>query len=107
VKPTITNIQGSSPSGMGTPSTDNQAQSLEVNGTGFTSNMLLLIEGPDPKDRSKQHFQLVKPPSVQVPSDTLMLAVVLFPIDSNGPHQAIVIDTTAGITSEWFSFSVN
>ena len=108
-KPTITLIQGSSPAGMETPSTDSQAQSIEVTGTGFVSDMVLVIEGPDSLDRTKLDIQESKqgwPQGLSVFSDTKLAAVVKFPKDSNGPHQALVFSSSQGIASDWFSFNV-
>jgi hypothetical protein len=108
MKPTITSIQGSSPAGMEDPSTDNQAQSIEVRGTNFGSVDILLIVGPDPKDRTKEYLQASRKGTaqgLQIQNDTFLIAVVKFPIDTNGPHQALVI-TSDGNASEWFSFNV-
>jgi hypothetical protein len=108
-KPTITLIQGSSPAGMETPSTDSQAQSIEVTGTGFVSDMVLVIEGPNPINRSEVSLQVSKkgsPQGLEVISDTKLAAVVKFPTDSNGPHQALVFSSSTGVASDWFSFNV-
>lgn len=108
MKPVISSIQGSSPSGMEDPSTDNQAQSIEVKGTNLGNVTVLLIEGPDSRDRSKQYLQVSKQGTqqgLQVQNDTFLIAVVKFPINTNGPHQALVI-TNDGHASEWSPFNV-
>lgn len=106
MKPTITAINGD----QGGVSAANMPQSVNLKGTGFTPDMVLIIKSVDHTNRSG-------PPVVQISAKGTkqgiliedsgsMDATVNFPIDSNGPALALVFSASTGLASDWFSFIV-
>ena|SRR5579864_5816796 len=107
MKPTILSMSGDRPGGIITPA--QLAQSIQLQGTGFEAGMILIDEGPNPKDRSQISGQVAGPVPyrqvLMVFSDTQAAAALEYPIDSNGPHRAILIGPD-GSTGGWFSYQV-
>lgn len=105
MKPTITSVND------GYVSTDVQPQSINIKGTGFVKDhMVLIVEGPDPKNRNQIKLQVSAkgwPQGLEVESETELNAVVNFPKDTNGPSMARVFSDLDGIASEWFRFPVH
>ncbi|HLZ39453.1 MAG TPA: hypothetical protein VKQ11_00730 [Candidatus Sulfotelmatobacter sp.] len=94
MKPTILNIQGSNPSGMGDPAADPRGpQSITVNGSGLANAKFFIYEGPGVEEGVRAYF----------PNDTSLLAVAKLLV--KGPYQALVV-TSDGQASDWFSFQV-
>lgn len=108
MKPKITLIQGSNPTGLGEPAADPRLpQSVHVTGTGFENGMVLVIVGPKPDEHGQAIPNEVQGHGYHWPNVANIDATgcdVVANLPIRGPYQAVAI--VGGQVSDWFSFSV-
>lgn len=105
---TITAINGD----RGGVSASNMPQSINVKGDGFPPDVEIVVRCVNPHDRGNPLNPMIQvaakglPQGITFKDGTEFDALLNFPIDSNGPAQALVFSPSGGISSGWFSFPV-
>lgn len=106
MKPVITSINGD----QGGVAASNMPQSINFKGSGFAPDVVVVVKYTNPKNRTgQQATQVAMKGTVQgvtFKDATEFDADLNFPIDSNGPAEALAFSASNGVASDWSSFSV-